>query len=271
MIDLHRPVRVARYGRSPVMGEAMKISTMGLSVEQRAWLEATFARNRARFGDLRMMADDGDSGGGQGDSGGGDDGDGGGGDDGPTLGPHGFPTGTPWRQMAPEHQAAYWRHQSRSTEDKLKAERAEATALREKAAQFDALDEASKTDAQREIDSLRAANEQLKADQARQVREFGQQLVTGRLAAVAPDKGLDVDAMTRIAGDLGRFLGEDGSLDEDSLTDFLALIPDRKSDAGQQEQQDQRQRNGLGGGRRGPAPSTSGADLYAQRHKKTTT
>lgn len=164
----------------------------------------------------------------------------------PKMGPDGFPLETPWREMQPEQQVAYFRHVNKENERKLAEARREAAALKPKAEQFDALDEASKTEAQREIDRLKAENEQIKAAQAEAVRGFGLDLAEQKLAAVAPDKGLDLAGMKRIAGSLERFLNADGKLDEDALQDFLTIIPDR----GEGGHQAPAPRNGLGGGQR---------------------
>ncbi|WP_328967968.1 hypothetical protein [Streptomyces sp. NBC_00239] len=50
-----------------------------------------------------------------------DPGAGGGGGGGAQINAHGFPDGTPWREMTPEHQSAYWRHHSQTWETRAKA------------------------------------------------------------------------------------------------------------------------------------------------------
>jgi hypothetical protein len=175
---------------------------------------------------------------------------------------NGFPADTPWRDMQPAEQTAYWRYQAQRHEKDKNAALGQVATLEPKAKQYDALDEASKTESQREIDRLKAEIEQTRAAQAETTRTFGARLVEQRLASVAPDKGLDAAAMNRIVGDPGRFLGTDGTVNEDALQDFLALIPDRQSGKGAP---DPRQ---FGGGRQSGKASVSGHDIYASRKGK---
>ncbi len=243
-----------------------------LSTRDRAWLEATFVRNRAAFGDLRMeiapvvftpppapiapavatppvvppvtppavaapVAP-------------------------PT--PNGYPENTPWRQMEPAEQVLYWQHHARTHEDALKVERTKNAELAPLAEQKRAADELNKTDAQREIDRLTAENATLAKQRADDRKEFGTGLVESRLSAAAEGKGKTLAQMKTIAGNLDRFLN-DGAVNGEAVDSFLAELPDKAPE------QNLGSRNLLGAGRQqsatlsGPA---AGAELFAQRHTK---
>ena len=100
------------------------------------------AFHRSTFGDTRMEVDPANDGG-SGDQGG--DGNKG------EVGPNGFPESTPIADMKPEHQAAYWKHQSRKHEDTAKA-RADYEAIK---AERDQLKASTQTDAEKAITDAR--------------------------------------------------------------------------------------------------------------------
>jgi hypothetical protein len=242
-----------------------------LSSEQALWLAETFARNRARFGDLRMEVEGGD-----------------GGDpaapapkpeppkqpDSPALngnpepGPDGFAPETPWRSLPPEQQAAYWRHQAKKWESDAKKKSDELAQVSPEAQQFRALTEASKTDLERERDAAIAQVETLKQQAAEAKRTFGVQLVETRLSAAADGKGMTAAALKTLAGDMTRFLGDDG-VNGDAVDEFLAALPDKAAEPQQPEQP--RGRVSLGAGNRAPGkqdPLDVGASRYEARHGK---
>jgi hypothetical protein len=198
------------------------------------------------------------------DSGGGGKGDQDGGDAGPKMGPNGFPLNTPWRQMTPEQQVSYHLYQSRKHEDALKAERARNADLAAKAQQFDALSEASKSELERERDAAKAEAEALRQAALEAKRSFGTQLVETKLAAAAPAKGMDPAALKTLAGDLTRFLSDDG-VNTEAVDTFLSALPDKPVE------QPRHGRGDLGAGNRGTAKTSglqAGADLWEQRHPK---
>lgn len=253
----------------------MQISMNGLSVRDQAWLDATFVRNRARFGDLHMEAEgqaapEGqaagqEQGAGQQDVNGAGE---------PQVGPDGFPADTPWRDMRPEHQAAYWRHQAKSHEREKKAAWAERDSLKPKAEKFEALGQADQDEKDRQIAAL---NQQIEAANnaraAERVKHAGE-LVTARLSAAADKKGMSAQALLTLAGRPERFLGDEG-VDTEAVDDFLAALPDKDTSSGAQDdeaqQRGQVRRLSLGGGPRGgakPDGLQQGEDLYASRHKR---
>ncbi|WP_146067346.1 hypothetical protein [Arthrobacter sp. SX1312] len=91
----------------------------GLNLHEPGALTKLFALRRATLGDARMDNGDGTGGdtGGTGTGAGGDNGSGGNGSDTDT----GFPANTSVKDMKPEEQSAYWRHQARKHEDRVKA------------------------------------------------------------------------------------------------------------------------------------------------------
>jgi hypothetical protein len=244
----------------PFMGDAVKIELLGAA--DQSWLEATFARNRARFGDLRMEAVVAPSqvappvtppvappapvm---------------------PTMGPNGFPLDTKPADMEPGQQAAYWQHRARQQEDNNKANAARIKELEPLAAQIKALEEASQTEAEKAVKAAQATGEKLGRDAAlaEARKTYGGQLVTARLESAAAGKGMTPDALKTLAGDATRFLGDEG-VDTAGLDAFLAALPDKSTTAPPHV------RPGLGGGSRPGVTATGtshGADLWAETHKK---
>lgn len=154
---------------------------------------------------LRFLEGDGNGGGGAG------DGDGSGND-------LGFPPNTPWRDMEPEQQIAYWRHQSRKHEgvadsrkdyDQLKADSEELAQLRA----------ANQTQAEKDLEEAR--------EQARREGEnigserYLKDAVTARFEALTGKSQAEVEkAFAHI--DIHSFIGENGAIDNDALTEFAS-------------------------------------------------
>lgn len=186
----------------------------------------------------------------------------------PVLGPNGFPLNTKPSDMTADHRAAYWQHKARQNEDTGKAAAARVKELEPLAEQIKALEDASQSEAEKAIrkateDGQKAGREAALAE-AR--KTYGSQLVTVRLETAAAGKGMTVEAMTDLAGSPERFLGESG-VDDEALTRFLAALPDKTTPAVPAPLVP----GDLGGGQRSSATSATGADLYAQRHPKSTT
>lgn len=184
----------------------------------------------------------------------------------PEVGQYGYPEKMRWRDMRPEHQVAYWQRQAKQNEGRAKTNDQRVKDLEQKAAQWDALDEASKTEQQREVDRLKRELDATKAAQDEQRRSFGSQLVLTKLAAAAAGKGMTPAALSTLAGDPTRFL-VDGGVDDEALGAFLDALPDATKPPAPLAP------TSLGGGRRTEAKSSglaAGADLYRQAHKRTT-
>jgi hypothetical protein len=180
------------------------------------------------------------------------------------IGPHGFPINTPWRQMEKDHQVAYWVHQGTKHQEELARAQSKLQEIEPKAAQFDALSEASKSELERERDAARAEAETLRKAAEDDRRKFGTQLVETKLAAAAPAKGMEAAALKALAGDLTRFLSDDG-VNTEAVDTFLSALPDKPVE------QPRHGRGDLGAGNRGTAKTSglqAGADLWEQRHPK---
>lgn len=185
----------------------------------------------------------------------------------PVMGPNGFPLNTPWRQMEKDHQVAYWVHQGTKHQEELARAQAKLQEIEPKAAQFDALSEASKSDLERERDAARAEAESLRRAAAEAKVSFGTQLVETKLEAAATGKGMTPADLKTLAGDLTRFLADDG-VNGEAVDTFLSALPDKPA-----EQPQNPLRRDLGGGNRAPAKADGlqvGEELYAQRHRKRT-
>lgn len=183
------------------------------------------------------------------------------------MDPDGFPLETPWRAMegADTPAAKYLLKQSRKHESEAKDLRQQTAELKPLAEQKRAADEANKSEAQREIDRLRAENEALAKQRAEDQRSFGVGLVEARLSAAADAKGKTLAQIKTIAGNLDRFLSG-GAMDTESVDAFLAELPDKTTEVKQPAA-----RNPLGAGRQTPASVgglQAGVALFANRHKK---
>lgn len=127
----------------------------------------------------------------------------------------GFPAETPTSEMTLEQQVEYWKDKSRKHESGEKSMRSELKGLKAKAADYDKLVEANKTEAERAIDAARAEGfAKGIADGSRQaVRE----IVRARLSEEAAADilfGLDVAA----------FVDDNGELKLDELSKYLDRV-----------------------------------------------
>lgn len=78
----------------------------------------------------------------------------------PAAGPDGFPPSTPVADMAPEQQAAYWRHQAKKHEKAYKAfGQTSPEQVKAMAAQLAEIEDSQKTEQQRLADRLAAAEQ----------------------------------------------------------------------------------------------------------------
>jgi hypothetical protein len=200
--------------------------------------------------------DDGDTGGDAGagsDAGAGDQGAGQGGN----TGDRGFPENTPWSEMTPEQQVNYWRYQSRRHEDRARVF-ADLTPealrdLRDKAARAEQLEYDLGTDKDRAVTDAR------KAEREAVIAEVTPEVVAAKLDAAAARAGVSETALAAALEfvDAKRFLKDDGKIDADRVTKFVASIaPDRGNNAG---------RRGPSGAGTGRQPSHSGGLSAAER------
>lgn len=213
-----------------------------LGPAQRAWLQATFDRRFAQFGSARMQLDEG-----QGEN---DDQDGGsaGGSDGEK----------PFSELTADEKVEFLLAKTRRLEDQVKgkspdrAARDQAKRVRELEKQVAeanelkaTLEAASQTEAERAV--KRAAEEGQKVGREAALAEarktYGSQLVAVQLDAAAEKKGLTAEQMRSLAGDLSRFLDDEG-VDAEAVTTFLGALPDKATEPKQLAPRD------LGGGRR---------------------
>lgn len=188
-------------------------------------------------------------------------------------GPNGYPEGTPIAAMTPEQQAAYWRTYARRHEDASKAKDAEIAALKPKAEQLAALEEASKSEAEKAV----TAAEQRGRDTGRveaereAVAKYGAALVAAKFETALTPRGLTTAQVETLMSGLNvtAFLGADGLPDTAKITEYAAAIPAPAT--GQQQPPVPTPPRDLGGGRTTPPPATgtaAGRALYAERHKK---
>lgn len=186
-------------------------------------------------------------------------------DDGePKLNEHGFPDKTPWKEMKPEHQAAYWRHQSKRHEtransvgdyDKVKTE------LDNLKAKHQTDDEKAAEEAKTQVEAAARADERAKLAPKLVAAEF-KTVAAGHMPAG------QLDAL--IAGaHAPNFLTADGEVDTDKVTEFLE--PFMKDDDGDGDANGKKKWPDMGQGRRSSKKAkgvSAGAALYADRHTK---
>lgn len=191
---------------------------------------------------------------------------------GSVVGPNGFPENTPWRDMAPEQQVAYWQYQSKKHEsraaqaadyDQVKAERDELKA-RTQTAEEKALEEA-REEARRQGENIGAQRYLKDAISAR---------LTSHLARSAPDLN-DDQLAERVSGildvvDLSKFVdANSGDLLNDKIKALTGSFVTQAS--GSQGQQNHQPLHA--GGRTGGSPGgtlQSGKDAYAARKAQRT-
>lgn len=173
----------------------------------------------------------------------------------------GYPENTPVAEMTDKQAAAYWKAQSRKHEGRVK-QMADYDQLKTAADEYQKLVEASKTDQEKAIDAARS--------EAREaaLKEVGSRLVEAQFTVATAGRLGDEQRTALLGGlDLSRFLTADGSVDAEKVKSFVdSVAPTAPSEgSGKPTRVD------LGQGSRGGnnAPTTaSGAELYAQRHKK---
>lgn len=176
----------------------------------------------------------------------------------PVVDDKGFPAETPVVEMTAVEQAAYWKFHARQHESRVKA-MGDYDDIKSKAAQYDALSDASRTDQERAVETAKAEGK------AAALQEAAPRLVRAEFRAAA--KGVLTDAARdAILEDLdfSKYLTDKGEVDEAKVAaKVTALAP-----AGPQRPPVQ-----LGQGRTPTEvkPSVqSGKDLYEQSRKRQT-
>ena len=205
-----------------------------IDLSQPGGVEALLALHRAMFGGFRMA--DGDNGDGGGDQ-----------QDEPTVNEHGFPDKTPINDMTDGQQAAYWRHQARKHEDRVKsmadydALKAERDTLKSKT---QTADEKALEAAKKEAGEAAAAAERAKLAPRLVSAEF-KAANAGRIPA--EQLKLVLDGL-----DPSKFLTAEGEVDADKVkqyVDGLAPADGKKWPGTGQGKRDQQKTTGVSAGR----------------------
>jgi hypothetical protein len=171
----------------------------------------------------------------------------------------GFPADTPWREMTLGQQVEYWKAQSRKHEQGVKS-MSDYDDLKTKAAEYQKLVEASKTEQEKAIDA--AAKEAREAT----LKEVGSRLVDAQFTVAAAGR-LDGDRLSALLDgvDRTRFMKDDGSADADKVKAFVDSV------APAQKQQEQRHDFGQGSRQGSTVPSVeAGFAEYQRMHPQTT-
>lgn len=181
----------------------------------------------------------------------------------PKLNAHGFPDQTPWKQMKPEHQAAYWRHQSKRHETRANAaadyETVKAELDRIKA-EKQTPDEKAAEEARTQVETAARADERSK---------LAPKLVAAEFKTVAAGH-MPADQLESLikGAHAPNFLTAEGEVDTDKVTEFLE--PFMKDD-GDEDENGKKKWPDMGQGRRSGKKATgvgAGSDLYRDRHTK---
>lgn len=136
----------------------------------------------------------------------------------PAVEDKGFPEATPLAEMTDKQQAAYWKHYARQHEGRVQ-QMSDYDSLKDKAAQYDALSEASRTDQER---AIQAARDEAKAAA---LQEAAPRLVRAEFRAAA--KGVLTDAARdAILEDLdfSKYLTDKGEVDEAKVAAKVAAL-----------------------------------------------
>jgi hypothetical protein len=129
----------------------------------------------------------------------------------PQVGPNGFPEGTKVEDMAVEHQAAYWQHQSRKHEGRSKAKDTTIADLQKQVPPA-----APKSDTDKAIDDrIAAALAPVTAD-----------LVSARIETAVATRGIGVATIQPLIDglDLTKFM-RDGKPDAEKISAWAAALP----------------------------------------------
>lgn len=159
----------------------------------------------------------------------------------------GFPKDTPLTEMTVEQREAYWKHQARKHEDRVKGQ-SDYDAIR---AERDALKAASLTDTEKAIEAAKAAaRDEAKAEAHAAILP---QLVTAKFEALVAGR-IPAERLTAILAPLDhtKFLTASGEVDTDKVQKYVdGLAPDGKKwpDMGQGHRGSSGKTSGVGAGR----------------------
>lgn len=129
--------------------------------------------------------------------------------------PDGYPANTPLAQMTAEEQVAYWKHQARKHEDRVKS-MADYDQLRQTADEYQRLVEASQTEHERAVAEAR------RQGHAEALAAAGGQLVEQWVRAAAAGRLPTESVNALLEGlDRTRFLSRDGGVDTDRVYAFV--------------------------------------------------
>jgi hypothetical protein len=173
-------------------------------------------------------------------------------------GSHGYPENTPVAEMTDAQRAAYYKHQARKHEQRVKA-MGDYDQLKKAAEEYQRLVEASKTDAERAVEAAREEG------RASALAEVGAQLVEAQFTALTAGRMTDEQRDAVLDGlDRSRYL-TDGRPDVDRLRTLVDSIAPAQPTAPTRRDLGQGARQGS------VAPSlATGAELYRQQHPNKT-
>lgn len=160
----------------------------------------------------------------------------------------GFPANTPLTEMTVEQREAYWKHQARKHEKTVK-DRQDYDQLKAKAAELEQLRAAQQTDAEKELEQAR--EEARREGENLGAERYLKDAVTARFEALTGKSAEDVEkAFAHI--DVHSFIGQDGAIDNDALTEFASTFGTNGNGGSQQTDPVraalERQRGGGAGG-----------------------
>lgn len=162
----------------------------------------------------------------------------------------GFPANTPLTEMTVDQREAYWKHQARKHENTVKS-RQDYDQLKADSEELAKLKKDGQTEKEREIEEARETarreGENLGAER------YLKDAVTARFEALTGKKSEDVaKAFAHI--DVHSFIGQDGAIDNDALTEFASTFGTDGNGGSSSQQIDpvkaalERQRGGGNGG-----------------------
>jgi hypothetical protein len=186
-----------------------------------------------------------------------------------TSSERGFPEGTPVAEMTDGQQAAYWKHQSRQHESRVKAlgvTPEDLASLREKAKRAEDLEYDLASDKDKAVaDAKKEASDEVAS-------KYTPRLVRAEFKAAAAGR-IEPEKLATILEplDLSKFLDANGEVDADKVSAYVDGIAPAKGN----EDQGQQQKRGPGNGGQGRreqsrtgASVQSGRDMYRAKYAK---
>lgn len=132
--------------------------------------------------------------------------------------PGGFPANTPWRDMAPDQQVAYWQHQARRHEERVKS-MGDYDDLKRTSEEYQRLVAASQTEQERAVAEAR------RQGHAEALSAAGGQLVEQWMRAATAGRIPEESVNALLEGlDRSRFLSKDGGVDTGKVYAFVNSI-----------------------------------------------